>query len=152
MDSFMAELDDFIKIIYSCFTKQVSKWKESDLQRVIDWADYFKKACDRMQARQSLTHRVNKHLELVSTKCGYFYDGKPLDWKLISCSHGCIFKALIENSSLPDELRNAICNEYLPSCKMTNTTDECSTELLAPLLKIHSDLSRAVHQQPRLCE
>lgn len=39
----MAELDDFIKIIYSCFTKQVSKWKESDLQRVIDWADYFKK-------------------------------------------------------------------------------------------------------------
>ena len=39
----MAELDDFIKIIYSCFTNQVSKWKESDLQRVIDWADYFKK-------------------------------------------------------------------------------------------------------------
>ena len=39
----MKELDDFVKIINSCFNKQVSKWKESDLQRVIDWADYFKK-------------------------------------------------------------------------------------------------------------
>ena len=39
----MAKLDDFIKIMHSCFTKQVSKWKESDLQRVFDWADYFKK-------------------------------------------------------------------------------------------------------------
>ena len=48
-----------------------------------------------MKARQSLTHRVNKHLELVSTKCGYFYDGKPLDWELVSCSHGCIFKVLL---------------------------------------------------------
>ena len=39
----MAKLDDFIKIIHSCFTTQVSKWKESDLQRVFDWADYFEK-------------------------------------------------------------------------------------------------------------
>lgn len=39
----MKELDDFIKIMNSCLTEQVSKWKESDLQRVVDWADYFKK-------------------------------------------------------------------------------------------------------------
>lgn len=39
----MKELDDFVKIISNCFTEQVAKWKESDLRRVIDWADYFKK-------------------------------------------------------------------------------------------------------------
>lgn len=39
----MKELDDFVKIISSCFTEQVAKWKESDLRRVIDWADYFEK-------------------------------------------------------------------------------------------------------------
>lgn len=43
MELFMKELDDFVKIINSCFTEEVSKWKESDLQRVIDWGDYFKK-------------------------------------------------------------------------------------------------------------
>lgn len=43
MESFMKELDNFVKIINSCFTDQVLNWKESDLQRVIDWADYFKK-------------------------------------------------------------------------------------------------------------
>lgn len=39
----MKELDDFVRIINSCFTDEVSKWKESDLRRVIDWADYFSK-------------------------------------------------------------------------------------------------------------
>ena len=49
-------------------------------------------ACDRMKARQSLTHTVNKHLECVSTKYGCLYDGKPLDWELVSCSRGYIAK------------------------------------------------------------
>ena len=120
-----------------------------------------------MKTRQSLTQTVNKYLEYLSTKCGYFYDGKPLDWQLTSCSHGCIFKvfwlnsfylyvmkhsilqALIENFSLPDELR-MICKRYLPSCNMTTKTDEHSTGLLVPLLRIHCDLSKVVYQHPRV--
>ena len=46
----MKELDDFVKIISNCFTEQVAKWKESDLRRVIDWADYF----DKVNLRTSL--------------------------------------------------------------------------------------------------
>ena len=43
MESFISKLDEFVIIIQSCFTSKVSEWKESDLQRVIDWADYFTK-------------------------------------------------------------------------------------------------------------
>jgi len=43
MESFTSKLDEFVVIIQTCFTETVSEWKESDLQRVIDWADYFNK-------------------------------------------------------------------------------------------------------------
>lgn len=154
MESFMKELDDFVKIINSCFNKQVSKWKESDLQRVIDWADYFKKACDRMEGRRSLIQSVNKHTQHTCTKYGYLYEGRPIDWEVISCSHGCIFKALIENPNLPNELRNVIYNSYLPSYNMAAKTDRHSTEAFSHrLLEAHSDLSRVLYQQPTpLCK
>jgi len=43
MESFTSKLNEFAIILQTCFTEKVSEWKVSDLQRVIDWADYFRK-------------------------------------------------------------------------------------------------------------
>ena len=43
MDSLLASAKTFIDVLQNCSSDKVASWKAEDLERAVNWAEYFKR-------------------------------------------------------------------------------------------------------------
>ncbi|XP_019853556.1 PREDICTED: uncharacterized protein LOC109582926 [Amphimedon queenslandica] len=113
MDSLLNNAENYIRILKICRTSQVSGWKQSDLERAINWSKLFGKAYDKLllakpKIQLEFNDKFNQRFLVSTRKSGtadasfqQMFGIETLSLEFLGTrSYDYLIKALVENPAL----------------------------------------------------
>jgi hypothetical protein len=78
MDSLLESAKTFIDVLQNCSSDKVANWKAEDLERAVNWAEYFKRVQSRMQKKATLVGKFDAQLKEIGLQAGMRFGNREL--------------------------------------------------------------------------
>ncbi|CAI8037081.1 hypothetical protein GBAR_LOCUS20744 [Geodia barretti] len=143
MDSLLESASTYAEVLRNCSSVKVAEWKQEDLERAVNWAEYFKRVNARLQKKPALVRKFDTQLKEISSQTGGRFAQKTLSTEFLGNSLDYLIMSLLENPYLPEGIKELVHQKYATEDHHKHMEKYASTQaLFATLTAMHNKLSK----------